>query len=127
MNYYTKQIERGLKLEEIYNKVRCVNPNVVKISPLPEKIVVHFTNLKDLSEARKVAKSVFPVWTDKIGMIWNGVGDNIITSWECTDFSFIELWLECNQKDYPAELLPSKDCTFKERKQTFLYLVCPVS
>lgn len=129
MNCYTERIKKGRQLEEIYDKFLGLDDpeDGITIDPHPEQIVVYFTDLKDLSKARITAKSVFPDWTDKIGPIWNGCGDTILTSWECHAFPFVELRLRCNVKDYPTELLPDKDCTFEKIKETRLSLVCPVS
>ena len=122
MNPYDIKIERMKKLKEVWNKF----DSQFLLQSFDEKIVIRISNLEELTKIRQFIKfNIYPDWKDRLFLIWNSTGKQILVSYEDSDYPEIEIWFDTNIDNFPKELLPKdKKCQFKKVNEESYKLVC---
>ena len=120
--YYEKQLENTKKFIQILNHFNKIGHRFPFIC-YSEYITIQITSLSQLSEARKLIKTFYPDWKDRLKMIWCS-GENALASWEDKNHELIQIRLKTSINEFPRKLLPNDSCHFQSKKVTEYDLVC---
>ena len=122
MIFYEKQLQRTkelIKIQKHFSKMEKKFPFFSE----PDRMVIYIDNLSQLSNARKLIKTFYPDWKDKLEMIWCS-GDGGLASWEDKNHRLLQIRLKTPIEEFPRKLLQDDSCHFQPKKVTEYDLVC---
>ena len=122
MTFYEEQLKRTKELIKLHKHLSKIEKKFPFIGS-PDQIVIYITNLSQLSEARKLIKTFYPDWKDRLQMIWCS-GDNAIAAWEDKNHKLLEIRLKTPVDEFPRKLLPNDSCYFEPKEVTEYRLRC---
>lgn len=130
---YLEVTEKYSKRKEIIGKLKHHNELLQDFDygiSYRGSVVLQVESIRQLREIRKIARSIFGNWRDKIDMIWT-VGDNDNGSEACVSYSsndvFVEIWLSLPIDKMEKYLCTSKkfeSCCFGRVREERLDFVC---
>jgi hypothetical protein len=86
------------------------------------RVVLEITDIKKLSDVRRVLRITTGSWRDEFRQIWTS-GRNVLVAWQNKDNPMFEIWLCTTPEEFPAEL-KGENCHFEDRVTVDKVLVC---